>query len=307
MSPTFRSVSLLLAGLLSAPLALSSDLSYGVQQTATTSDAAMRELRHQDPQWQSVKPHLPNPATATEEQLETVGDVLRARRFPEDALDYYTYALQRGGGNELMLMNKMGVTQLDLRHTASARAYFERAIKLKQKDSVAWNNLGAVEYSDGRFATAIADYRRAIKLNKSSATYHSNLATAYFEEKDYKDARQQLKIAMRLDPEVTHRDGIGGLTAHMVSPEDHARYCFEMARLYTELGDEANMLHYLTMASEGGFDVLGEMRADDMMAPYRKDSRVIMLVKNARALRSGRASVDAAAGKIPPLPPIEPN
>ena len=31
--------------------------------------------------------------------------------------------------------------------------------------------------------------------------------------------------------------------------------CFEMARLYAELGDETNMLHYLTMASEGGFDV----------------------------------------------------
>jgi tetratricopeptide (TPR) repeat protein len=308
MSPTFRSSCLcLLVGLLSSPFALSSDLSYGVQQAVPTSDAAMRELRHLDPQWQSVRPHLPNPATATEEQLEMVGDVLRARRFPEDALDYYTYALRRGGGDEVMLMNKLGVTQLDLRHTAAARAYFERAIRVKQKDAVAWNNLGAVEYSEGRFATAIADYRRAIKLNKASATYHSNLATAYFEEKNYKDARQQLKIALRLDPEVTHRDGIGGLTAHMVSPEDHARYCFEMARLYADLGDETNMLHYLTMASEGGFDVIGEMRSDDMMAHYRKDPRVVMLVKNARALRSGRASIDDAPGKIPPLPPIQPD
>jgi tetratricopeptide (TPR) repeat protein len=236
-----------------------------------------------------------------------VGDVLRARRFPEDALDYYTYAMQRGGGNEVTLMNKMGVTQLDLRHTAAARAYFERAIKLKQKDAVAWNNLGAVEYIDGRFATAISDYSRAIKLNKTSAIYHANLATAYFEEKNYKSARQQFKAALKLDPEMAHRDGTGGLTAHMVSPEDHARYCFEMARLYTELGDETNMLHYLTMASEAGFDVMGEMRSDDMMSHYRKDPRIIMLVKNAHALRTGRASVDDAAGKIPPLPPIQPD
>ncbi len=83
------------------------------------------------------------------------------------------------GGNEVTLMNKLGITQLDLRHTAAARAYFQRAIKLKQKDAVAWNNLGAVEYIDGRFATAISDYNRAIKLNKNSAIYHSNLATAY--------------------------------------------------------------------------------------------------------------------------------
>jgi hypothetical protein len=44
-----------------------------------------------------------------------------------------------------------------------------------------------------------------------------------------------------------------------------------------------------------------------MMAPYRKDPRVVLLVKNAHALRSGRASIDDAAGKIPPLPPVAPN
>jgi tetratricopeptide (TPR) repeat protein len=308
MSPHLRSSCfLLLIGLLSVPVSLSAELPASLQQNAPTSDAAMRELRHQDPQWQTVKPHLPDPASATEQQLETVGDVLRARRFPEDALDYYTYALQRGGGNEVVLMNKLGVVQLDLRHTAAARTYFERAIKLKQKDAVAWNNLGAVEYIDGRFATSISDYSRAIKLNKTSAIYHSNLATAYFEQKDYKNARQQFKIALKLDPEVAHRDGVGGLTAHMVSPEDHARYCFEMARLYAELGDETNLFHYLTMATEAGFDVMDEMRSDSVMARYRKDVRVIMLVKNARALRSGRASIDDSPGKIPPLPPLQPN
>jgi tetratricopeptide (TPR) repeat protein len=307
MSPHIRSSCFfLLVGLLSAPFPLTAELPFGLQQSAPSSDVT-RELRHQDPQWQSVVQHLPDPATATEQQLETVGDVLRARRFPEDALDYYNYALRRGGGNEVMLMNKLGVTQLDLRHTAAARAYFQRATQLKKKDAVAWNNLGAVEYIDGRFGAAISDYGRAIKLNKNSAIYHSNLATAYFEQKEYKKAREQFKIAITIDPEVAHHDGAGGLTAHMVSPEDHARYCFEMARMYAELGDEVNMMHYLTMASEAGFDVMAEMRADNQMAPYRKDPRVILLVKNAHALRTGRASVDDATGKIPPLPPIQPN
>ena len=206
---------LLLSSLLSVPPLLSAELPAGLQQT-TQSPEAMRELRHQDPQWASVKLHLPDPATATEEQLETVGDVLRARRFPEDAMDYYIYALQKGG-NPVVLMNKLGVIQLDLRRTAAARAYFEKAIKLKQKDPIAWNNLGAVEYMDGRFATAISDYSRAIKLDKKSAIFHSNLATAYFEEKKYKDAREQFKMALRIDPEVTHHDGVGGLSAHLVS------------------------------------------------------------------------------------------
>ena len=306
MSPHLRTTCyLLLFGLLSSPSSVIAESPSAAQQNAATPEA-MRELRHQDPQWDLVKLHLPDPATATAEQLEMVADVLRARRFPEDALDYYTYALRRGG-NEVMLMNKLGVVQLDLRHTAAARAYFQRAVKLQKKDAVAWNNLGAVEYMDGRFASAISNYNRAIKLNKTSAIYHSNLATAYFEEKKYKDAREQFKIALRLDPDVAHHDGVGGLTAHMISPEDHARYCFEMARLYGELGDEVNLLRYLTMASESGFDVLGEMRSDSALERYRKDPRVILIVNNARALRSGRGTVDNAQTKVPPLPPVQPN
>jgi tetratricopeptide (TPR) repeat protein len=308
MSPHLRPACFfLLFGLLSTPSLSIAELPAGLQQnTPNTSSDAMRAVRHQDPQWETVRVHLPDPATATEEQLETVADVLRARRFPEDALDYYLYALRRGGNN-VMLLNKIGVTQLELRHTAAARVYFQRAIHLQKKDPVAWNNLGAVEYMDARFSTAISDYNRAIKLDKRSAIYHSNLATALFEEKKYKDARGQFKIALQLDPEVAHHDGTGGLTAHMLSPEDHARYCFEMARLYADLGDETNMLHFLTIASEGGFDVLAEMRSDATLDRYRKDTRVLLLVQNAKALRSGRASIGDSPNNVPPLPPVQPN
>src|ERR1700730_13861210 len=106
MSSHLRSSCLfLLFGLLSAPSPLIAELPYGLQQNApNTNTDAVRALRHQDPQWENVKLHLPDPATATREQLETVADVLRARRFPEDALDYYLYAL-RGGGNNVVLMN----------------------------------------------------------------------------------------------------------------------------------------------------------------------------------------------------------
>lgn len=311
MSPHLRPACFfLLCGFLSGPCLMAAELPASLQQNApnnTTSGDSLRELRHQDPSWDLVKLHLPDPATATVEQLETVGDVLRARRFPEDALDYYLYALKRGGGNQVMLMNKIGVTQLELRHTAAARTYFQRAIQMQKKDPVAWNNLGAVEYMDGRFATAISDYSRAIKLNKTSAIYHSNLATALFEEKRYKDARGQFRIALQLDPDMAHHDGTGGLTAHMLSPEDHARYCFEMARLYAELGDETNMLRYLTKASEGGFDVMSEMRSDPTLDRYRKDTRVLLLVQNAKALRSGRASIGDSPNNVPPLPPVQPN
>ncbi|MEI9981394.1 MAG: tetratricopeptide repeat protein [Edaphobacter sp.] len=306
MSPhlRFTTCSLIFFGLLGLPSSVPAESTTGAQQNPTASESA-RALRHQDPQWESVRIHLPDPATATAQQLETVGDVLRARRFPEDAIDYYTYALQHGG-DEATLMNKIGVTQLDLRHIAAARAYFSHVVKLKKKDAIAWNNLGAVEYIDSRFGIAISDYKNAIKLNKNSAIYHSNLATALFEQKDYKHAREQFKIAVKLDPDVAHHDGTGGLTAHMVSPEDHARYCFEMARLYSELGDETSMIHYLAMASEGGFDIMAAMH-DGEISKYRKDPRVVTLVENAKALRTGGTVVKSARSDVPPLPPVRPN
>jgi tetratricopeptide (TPR) repeat protein len=234
--------------------------------------------------------------------LEVAADVLRARRFPEDALVYYAYALRRGGSEE-ELMIRMGVTELDLRHIPTARAYFQRVVHLQKKDARGWNNLGAVEYLDGRYGTSISDYSKAIKLDKKSAIYHSNLGTAYFEQKNFEQARKQFDIALTLDPDMMDHHGASGIAAHMLSPADHAHYCFEIARLYAHRGDEANMLHYLTLASEGGFDVEGSMGADEVLTRYRKDPRVLSLIRNARALRNSKISIADVRGGVPPLPP----
>jgi tetratricopeptide (TPR) repeat protein len=275
----------------------------GEQKTVPSAET-LRNLSHEDPQWLLVQPHLPNPATASPASLEMAADVLRARRFPEDALEYYNFALQKGG-QEATLVNKLGVTELEMRNVVAARLYFQRVVRLKRKDAQGWNNLGAVECLEGNYGRAISDYSRAIKLdkdkNKNSAAFHSNLGTALIEVKDYVGARKQYEIALRLDPELYEHDGATGLTARLLSPEDEARYCFEMARLYAERKDETNMFHYLTRASEGGFDVLTEMSSDKVLASYRKDPRVLLLVRNAQALRSGR-SIAQIKGDLPPLP-----
>jgi tetratricopeptide (TPR) repeat protein len=260
-----------------------------------------RAMDHQDPSWPMVAAHLPNPNSATAAQLETAADVLRARRFLEDALDYLGYSLAHGG-DASRLLNKMGVTELELRRPVQARSYFQQVVKLKKKDSEGWNNLGAIEYLEAHYGSAISDYKRAIKLDRNAASYHSNLATAYFDKKDFDDARKEYQIALQLDPEMLQHHGTVGTTTRMLSPEDHARFCYELARLYASLGDEQNMLHYLTMASETGFDVLSEMNSDKVLGKYRKDPRVLLLVKNANELRSNRTSL-ADATAPPPLAP----
>jgi tetratricopeptide (TPR) repeat protein len=260
-----------------------------------------RALDHENPTWTSVAQHLPDPAMASATKLEQAADVLRARRFLEDAMDYYSYAIQRGG-DEIRLLNKMGVTELELQRPVLARTYFQRVVKIKKKDSEGWNNLGAIEYLGARYASAISDYKRAIKLDRDVASYHSNLATAYFDKKDFDGARKEYEIALKLDPDLLQHHGTVGTTTRMLSPEDHARFCYELARLYAERGDDQNMLHYLTMASEAGFDVLREMNSDAILGKFRKDPRVLLLVKNAQDMRSKSTSL-ADASSLPALPP----
>ena len=260
-----------------------------------------RALDHQNPVWESVRAHLPDPGRASAAQLEGAADVLRARRFLEDAMDYYGFAMQRGG-EPIHLLNKMGVTELELRNVAQARVYFQRVVKAQKKNPEGWNNLGAIDYLTGRYGSAISNYKRAIKLDRDSATYHSNLGTAYFDKKDFDAARKEYDLALKLDPEMLTHHGTVGVTTRMLSPEDHARFCFELARLYAQRGDEGTMLHYLTMSSEAGFDVLGEMGSDSVLSHYRKDPRVILLVKNAKDLRDKGTSIAQSSGPAPPLP-----
>lgn len=260
------------------------------------------QVEHQDPQWPSIQAHLPDPATGSPQRLEMTADVLRARRFPESALDYYAYALKRGA-NEVQILNKIGVTQLEIGNRRVAREFFQRVVHLKKKSADGWNNLGAVEYLEGMNGSAISDYKRAIKLDKKSATYHSNLGTVYFQTKDFDRARKEFNTALKLDPDMMiHRGGPGGITMRMLTPADHARFCYELARLYAENGNEAQMLHYLTTASEGGFDVMEAMRRDAILEKYRKDPRVLLLVHNAEALRTGHVSLAESAETLQPLP-----
>lgn len=254
-----------------------------------------QERLHETEQWRQIQAHLPDPATATVQELEQQGDILRARRFPEDAMEFYKYAMARGG-NQASLLNKLGLTELEMRNTELARAYFKHAVKLAAKDAEAWNNLGAVEYVDHGAESAVTDYKRAIKLNKREAVFHANLATAYFETKDFGGARREMAMALKLDPEIFDKPvGTGGVEAHVLTSEDRARFAYEMAKLYARDGQPDQMLHSLAMACEAGMDVQREMHRDPLLAQFENDPRVVVLVHNAQMMRSGRAATVSAS------------
>lgn len=261
---------------------------YQPVSAADTSRYSAREVSHMTPEWQGIEGHLPNPATASAAELETQGDILRARRYPEDALDYYRYALKKGANAEVVY-KKMGITNLELRNVVLARLYFLKAVKMDRNDAEAWNNLGAVEYLGHQFGASIDDYKKAVKLSKASAIYHSNLGMAYFDKRDYKNSRKELATALKLDPSIFERTGTSGVAAQVLSPEDRARFCLEMAKTYASEGNIVEMLHSLSMASEGGLNLAVEMAKDKTLAGFKNDPRVLLLEQNAKAIKTGQA------------------
>jgi len=273
------------------------------RERPTTDQDTDREVRHQSAEWQTIAPHLPDPATATPQSLQLAADVLRARRLPEDALEYYRYALQRGGDGAT-IENSIGVTELELRNAQAAKIAFRLAIQLKKKDGKAWNNLGSAEYASGNMQAALSDYLRAVKLDKKAAVYRSNLGSAYFELKDYESARSEFQKAVKLDHNVFHDGGWAGTEAHVMSLSDRGRFCFEMAKIAAKQRDDATVLNWLAKASETGFDIHEEMGGDKDFLPYVKDPRVELIIKNAKAMRSGQVVATLPGSPLPD--PIQP-
>jgi tetratricopeptide (TPR) repeat protein len=253
-----------------------------------------KDRMHDSAQWVAVEQHLPNRLTSSPQVLESEGDILRARRLPEDAMDYYNFAFQNGG-DAATLMNKLGLMALELEDVPWARAYFKRVVKLDPQSADGWNNLGTVEYMTGRPAYAVADYARAVKLDAQRADLRCNLAAAYFDVQDYEGARKEMAAALRLDPEAFDRIGDGSATATQVfSADGRGRLSFEMARIYARRGAEEQTLHALAMASEAGFDVQRAIRHDGALLRYVNDPRIDVMTRNAQALRTAGRIVEGA-------------
>lgn len=270
-------------------------------QNFSANDDVNRALRHATPEWANMAPHMPDPATATSESLALAADVLRARRMQDDALDFYRYALKRGG-DETKLQNDIGVTLLELNRGAEARSAFKRAVQLRPKYAQGWNNLGAAEYILGNARGALSNYLRAVKLDKRSAVFRANLGTAYFELKDYESGRSEFEKALKLDHNVFQSGGWAGVEAHVLSTSDRGRYCFEMAKMSAKQHDDDNVLRWIARASEAGYDVKSEMKGDKDLYPYMKDKRVLIALQNAKAIRTGQIADSGLTGLEPQHP-----
>jgi tetratricopeptide (TPR) repeat protein len=261
-----RSSNWILALLVVATLA-SSTLAWGQAPPS-------EQLQVAPPQMRRIEP--PNPAW-TADQLEQQADLLRTEKSYLDALDYYEAALSRST-TKAVLLNKIGITDLQLQRYSDAHKNFQRAVKADKSFAEAYNNLGVIYYLQKKYGKAIKEYEKSLKLRDDSASFHSNLATAYFSKKQFEMAMVEYSRALQLDPDIFERTSQTGIAAQMSSPEDRAHYDYMVAKMYARLGVPDRSLEYLRKAMEEGYKDINKVYEDAEFATLRKDPRFTQLM-----------------------------
>lgn len=218
----------------------------------------------------------PPPANASAQELEARGDELRTEKSYADALDYYRAALAKS--ESAILHNKSGIAQLQMLHYDRAKKEFERALKRDPAYAEAHNNLGVVNYIQGDYTKAIRRYGKALAIREGSASFHSNLGTAYFARKEYDKASAEYLRALEIDPDIFERQSAAGVSAHMASPGDRARFSYVIAKMYAKSGNADRCLLYLKKAMEAGYAGISDVYKDEEFVQVRKDPRFTQLM-----------------------------
>ncbi|HTR65115.1 MAG TPA: tetratricopeptide repeat protein [Terriglobales bacterium] len=224
-----------------------------------------------------MRQSVPPAASASEAELESQGDDFRYQKAYLDALDYYDAALAKSPGSSTVL-NKRGITNLQLQRYKEARKDFEGSIKADRQFADAYNNVAVVWYEMKKYGKAIKFYRKAIALRPEAASYYSNLGAAYFSKKDFREAVLSYAKALEIDPDVLERTSRAGITAQLPSPEDRARYDYELAKLYAKMGSSDRSLEHLRKAMEEGYKSIDNVYKDAEFASLRKDPRFNQLM-----------------------------
>ncbi|MBZ5521390.1 MAG: tetratricopeptide repeat protein [Acidobacteriia bacterium] len=219
----------------------------------------------------------PSP-TASVEDLEEIGDVLRMKKNFLDAMDYYRAALKKT--DTAALHNKVGICLIQVQRFSDSKQEFEKAVKLDGNYAEAHNNLGAADYQLRRFGAAVKEYNRAIKLNELSAHFHSNLGSAYFSRKEFDKATREYTRALQLDPTIFDPQPGGGVSVKLATQGDRAYFHYMIAKMYGIKGDEEHCRLYLAKANEAGYPYVRDALKDGEFAQMRKDPGFVAFVRS---------------------------
>lgn len=220
----------------------------------------------------------PPSATATAKELERIGDALQADKDYLDGIDYYQAALAKDLHNAV-LINKIGISELELQRYREAKKSFEQSIRIDKNYANAYANLGVIYYQQTSYSKSIRYYDKAISLDKDEAVFYNNRAASLFAKKEFEKASTDYAKALELDPDIFERSGRGGgVQARLPSPGDIAHYDYVLAKLYARNGMADRSLHYLRKAIEDGYKNIKNVYTDNEFSSLRKDPRFAELM-----------------------------
>ena len=220
----------------------------------------------------------PPAASSSARELEAVADQLQSDKNYLDAIDYYEAALNKDPKN-VVLLNKVGMSQLLLRRYKVACKNFERAIKLNKNYANAYANLAVVYYQEGSYAKSIRYYDKAIQIDDMQAVFFNNRAASLFAKKQFEKATADYNKALQLDPDILDRaTRAAGVQAKLPSPGDIAHYDYVIAKLFARNGSTDRSLHYLKKAMEEGYSHINDVYKDSEFSELRKDPRFAELM-----------------------------
>jgi tetratricopeptide (TPR) repeat protein len=222
------------------------------------------------------------PDTAKTDKIEAArvaeenGDLARLHKDNLKAATYYMAAI-RISRQDAMLYNKLGIAELKLAERGPARKHFAQAVKLDPRLVAAINNLGAVALLDKKYKSAVGYFKQALALDESVASTHLNLAEAWMGLTETDRAMTEYARALELDADVLSNSE-GGAIAQVMTPEQHARISFMIAKSYMKRGNLDGALDYLGRAKEGHYHDLASVYSDPDFAALWKDPRLAKIV-----------------------------
>jgi len=206
---------------------------------------------------------------------EELGDLFMAHKRYRDALEQY----QRCDQKSAVIANKTGIAYHQLLDLASAAKQYKLATKLNPHYSEAFNNLGTIYYAQKSYRRAIHLYKTALRLAPNSATGYSNLGSAYFSTHHEKEAMEAYRKAMQLDRDVFRHNAANGILLQEQTVEDKARFHYDMARLYAQMGMNDEALQCIRKALEEGFKDRQKFREEPEFAALKGNPEFEELMK----------------------------
>ena len=225
--------------------------------------------------WGADVPNTDKMAFAKAQELK--GDSARVRNNNTEAVYLYRSAVRIDGQNSVLL-NKLGVAELQTGDRGAARKHFNQAVKYDARNVPAWNNLGVLACLDRKYNPAIRYLKQALALEENNASAHLNMAEAWFGLGEVDRAMTEYTRALEINADILSSSP-GAVVAHVSTPEQRARVDFIIAKAYAKRGNLEGALEYLTRAKEEHYGDLAKVYEDQTFAALWDDPRLHKIVK----------------------------